>query len=78
MSTSESRPSDREVATVSNDGYRIREKLVSDYRIACPRGHTSLSPAETTRTAYCQTCGRAYPFEGLVDRQCEESATRES
>ena len=62
---------------MSNDGYRIREKLVSEYRIACPQGHTSLSPAETTRTAYCQMCGRAYPFEELVDRQQEETGTRE-
>ena len=62
---------------MSNDGYRIREKLASDYRIACPQGHTSLSAAETTPTAYCQTCGRAYQFDALVDRQQEETGTRE-
>jgi hypothetical protein len=59
------------VDTVSNDGYRIREKLASDYRIACPRGHTSLAAAETTPTAYCQTCGRAYRFDELVDRRLD-------
>lgn len=63
---------------MSNDGYRIREKLASDYRIACPHGHTSLSPAETTPTAYCQTCGRSYQFDELVDRRWDDSADRES
>lgn len=63
---------------MSNDGYRIREKLASDYRIACPCGHTSLSAAETTQTAYCQACGRSYQFDELVDRRWEDRAGEES
>lgn len=53
------------------DDHRIREKLVTDYRMACPRGHTSLQAAETTPTAYCQMCERAYAFEELTDRSVE-------
>ena len=54
---------------MSTDEGRIREKLASEYRMACPRGHTSLHPAETTATAYCRTCGRSYHFDELVDRR---------
>lgn len=57
---------------MSNDGYRIREKLASEYRIVCPSGHTSLTAAETTETAYCRACGRAYPFSELVDRRWDD------
>lgn len=63
---------------MASDGYRIREKLASDYRITCPHGHTTLSAAETTPTAYCQTCGRAYPFGELVDRRWDEIPDQES
>lgn len=56
---------------MSTDADRIREKFTSDYRMACPHGHTSLSPAETTPTAYCQTCGRSYRFDQLRDRSLE-------
>lgn len=45
-----------------------------EYRMACPAGHTSLQPAETTPTAYCQICGQAYPFDELVDRQGDRDA----
>ncbi|SFS05802.1 hypothetical protein SAMN05216559_2923 [Halomicrobium zhouii] len=58
---------------MSNNGYRIREKLDSEYRIVCPSGHTSLSAAETTETAYCRACGRSYPFEELVDQRWDDA-----
>lgn len=51
------------------DERAIRRKLAEEYRMACPRGHTSLHPAETTPTVYCKTCGRAYGFDELLDRQ---------
>lgn len=54
---------------MSTDAVRIREKLAAEYRMACPEGHTSLDPADTTATAYCQICGRAYSFDVLVDRR---------
>lgn len=63
---------------MTNDGYRIREKLASEYRIACPNGHTSLAAAETTQTAYCQGCGRAYRFDELVDRRWTDDGTDRS
>lgn len=50
------------------DEAAVRRKLDEEYRMACPRGHTSLRPAATTPTAYCKTCGRAYGFDELVDR----------
>jgi hypothetical protein len=58
---------------MANDSYRIREKLASEYRIVCPSGHTSLSAAETTETAYCRACGRAYPFDALVDQRWDDA-----
>ena len=60
------------------DGGRVREKLATDYRMACPEGHTSLAPAETTPTAYCQTCGQSYPFEALLDRRFDADPVREA
>lgn len=54
---------------VAADEREIRRKLDEEYRMACPRGHTSLHPAETTPTAYCKTCGRAYDFAALRDRR---------
>lgn len=44
--------------------------LADPYRVACPRGHTALDPAETTASAYCRTCQRAYPVGELVDKRC--------
>lgn len=58
-----------EVVRVSEDEQAVRRKLDEEYRMACPRGHTSLHPAETTSTAYCKTCGRAYDFAELCDRR---------
>jgi hypothetical protein len=44
--------------------------LCSDpYRVACPRGHTAIVPAETTDSGYCRTCRASYPAEELVDRR---------
>lgn len=57
---------------MSTDTEPIREKLGAEYRMACPNGHTSLDAADTTATAYCQTCGRAYAFDALVDRQRDD------
>jgi hypothetical protein len=54
---------------VGSETPAIREKLATDYRMACPRGHTSLDPAQTTPTAYCRSCARSYAFEALVDRR---------
>lgn len=42
--------------------------LTEPYRVACPRGHTALVPAETTASAFCRTCGRAYEARELVDK----------
>lgn len=47
----------------------IKRKLDDWGRIACPRGHCSLTAAKTTSTAYCQTCDASYGFEELVDKQ---------
>lgn len=63
---------------MSSETDRIREKLSVPYRIVCPAGHTRLTAAETTRTAYCQSCGRSYPFDELVDRRLSDDADRHS
>jgi hypothetical protein len=57
------------VVSVTAERQELREKLATDYRMACPRGHTSLDPAATTPTAYCRSCGQSYAFETLVDRR---------
>lgn len=46
-----------------------------DYRVACPHGHTSLQPAETTETAYCHQCSRSYSYEELVDKKTDAGTT---
>lgn len=56
---------------MANETERVRERLASPYRMACPRGHTSLRVAETTPSAYCQMCDRSYAFDDLVDRRLE-------
>jgi hypothetical protein len=46
------------------------DDLVADpYRVACPRGHTALVPAETSPSAYCRTCAQSYPATELIDRR---------
>jgi hypothetical protein len=40
-----------------------------DWRIACPRGHVRLQPADSTPTAYCESCERSYDWDALVDRK---------
>lgn len=59
------------VIAMADDDRAIREKLDEEFLMACPRGHTSLRPAETTPTVYCKTCGRAYEFDDLHDRRHE-------
>lgn len=56
----------------------VREKLATEYRMACPHGHTSLQPAETTPTVYCQMCERSYAFAELVDRRRDRGVADES
>lgn len=58
------------------DATAVRKKLAREYRMACPHGHTSLQPAETIPTAYCQTCGRAYSFDELRDKRGDHGDVR--
>lgn len=39
------------------------------WRVACPAGHVSLTPAKDRQSAYCKLCGTAYPTSALVDRK---------
>lgn len=47
----------------------VREKFREEYRIACPKDHTSLRPSKTTPTAYCRICEQSYRFEELSDKR---------
>lgn len=46
-----------------------RAAFEADWRVACPRGHVRLEPAQETETAYCESCERSYEWETLVDRK---------
>jgi hypothetical protein len=46
-----------------------RAAFEADWRVACPRGHVRLEPAQETETAYCESCERSYEWDTLVDRK---------
>ena len=46
-----------------------RDAFEDDWRVACPEGHVRLQPAASTATAYCESCGRSYDWDALVDQK---------
>lgn len=59
----------REVAERANDEAVSRDAFDEEWRVACPEGHVRLEAATVTETAYCESCGRSYGWDALVDRK---------
>lgn len=44
----------------------LEARLADGWRIRCPNGHVDLQD-QRGRSVYCKSCGRAYPYDDLVD-----------
>ncbi|MFC6864566.1 hypothetical protein ACFQGE_14005 [Halomicroarcula sp. GCM10025817] len=57
-------PDERDIGAGPVDGWRIR----------CPNGHVDLQD-QRGPSAYCKTCGAAYPYDALVDARESSAVT---